>query len=157
WPTAIDAAGKALGELAGGEEIRHYQALWHYILASWAVIAARAGDRDRWLMIAEAHFADARAAAAGTRWLAGLTTTAGQLIAAPQRDAVDPVDAVAISGIAASRLRTMPGTKFAAIAQAVTAGLAQTSTPLYEKALAGLGQLAGAAVLGRSGDDAEPD
>jgi hypothetical protein len=27
WPTAIDEAGKALGRLAGGEEIRHYQAL----------------------------------------------------------------------------------------------------------------------------------
>jgi hypothetical protein len=34
WPAAIDEAGKALGKLAGGDEIRHYQALWHYILAS---------------------------------------------------------------------------------------------------------------------------
>jgi hypothetical protein len=157
WPTAIDEAGKALDKLAGGEEIRHYQALWHYILASWAVIAARAGDQDRWLMIAEAHFADARAAAAGSRWLAGLTTTASHLIAPPQRAAADPVDAVAINGIAASRLRTMPGTKFAAIVQAVTDGLDQTSAPPYEKALADLGQLAGATVLDRSGEDAEPD
>ncbi len=157
WPTAIDEAGKALGKLDGGEEIRHYQALWHYILASWSVIAARAGDRDRWTALAEAHFADARAAAAGTRWLAGLTTIAGQLIGPQQRDAADPVDAAAISGIAASRLRTMPGTKFAPIVQAVTDGLVQTGAPQYELALAGLGQLAGATVLGRSGDHAEPD
>jgi len=80
WPAAIDAAGKALGQLAG-DDVRHYQALWHYILASWAVIAARTGNRDRWQPVAEAHFADARAAAAGTRWLPGLTTSASQLIA----------------------------------------------------------------------------
>jgi hypothetical protein len=43
WARAIDAAGLALGKLAGGDEISHYQALWHYILGSWAVIAARAG------------------------------------------------------------------------------------------------------------------
>jgi hypothetical protein len=72
------------------------------------------------------HFADARAAAAGTRWLAGLTTSAGQLITSLQPDATDPVDAAAINGIAASRLHTMPGTKFAAVVQAVTGGLAQT-------------------------------
>src|SRR5262249_44851992 len=75
----------------------------------------------------------------------------------PAADATDPVDAAAINGIAASRLRTMPGTKFAAVVQAVTGGLAQTSAPRYEEALACLGQLAGAAVPGRSGDDAEPD
>jgi hypothetical protein len=157
WPTAIDEAGKAVDKLAGGDEIRHYQALWHYILASWAVIAARAGDRDRWTKLAEAHFADARAAAAGTRWLAGLTTTAAQLAAAAQSAAAGPADSAAISGIAASPLRTMPRTRFTALARAVTSGLAQTSAPVYEKALAGLGQLAGTAVPARSGDDAEPD
>ncbi len=78
-------------------------------------------------------------------------------MAAPERGAADPVNAVATSGIAGSRLRTMAGTKFAAIIQAVTGSLAQTSPPLYEKALAGLGELVGAAVLGRSGDDAKPD
>jgi hypothetical protein len=43
WPAAIDAAGKALTHLAG-DDVRHYQALRQY--APWAVIAARAGDRD---------------------------------------------------------------------------------------------------------------
>jgi hypothetical protein len=156
WPAAIDAAGKALGELAG-DDVRHYQALWHYILASWAVIAARAGDRNRWQPVAETHFADARAAAAGTRWLTGLTTSASQLIAPRPHDAMDPVDATAISSIATSQLRTAPGKKFTALAQSVTTGLAQASAPPYERALAGLGDLAGATVLQRSGADAEPD
>ena len=48
WPAAIDAAGKALTRLAG-DDVRHYRALWQYVLASWAVIAARAGERDQWL------------------------------------------------------------------------------------------------------------
>jgi hypothetical protein len=156
WPAAIDAAGKALAQL-GGDDVRHYQALWHYILASWAVIAARAGDRDRWQPVAETHFADARAAAAGTRWLAGLTTSAGQLIATRPHDAADPVDTAAVSGIAASPLRTAPAKKFTALAQSVTTMLAQASAAPYETALAGLGELAGATVLRRTGADAAPD
>jgi hypothetical protein len=70
------------------------------------------GDRrpgrgqDRWTTLAEAHPTNARATAAGTRWLTGLTATAGQLIIPPQPGAADPVDAVAISAMAASRLRT---------------------------------------------------
>jgi hypothetical protein len=47
WKHAIEQAGKAIGELAaGGEELRRYQALWHYLLASWAVIAARGSDGE---------------------------------------------------------------------------------------------------------------
>jgi len=160
WAKAIDAAGRALAGLAGGDEIRHYQALWHYILASWAIIAARAGDQSRLQLIADAHFGDARAAAAGTRWLSGLTTSAGQLLTKHPQDSADPadpVDAVAVSRIAASEFRIAPGKRFAGLAQSITGGLAQTSAPPYERALAGLGQLAGAAVLDRNGDDAEPD
>jgi Helicase C-terminal domain len=156
WPAAIDAAGKALGELAG-DDVRHYQALWHYILASWAVIAARAGDPNRWQTVAETHFTDARAAAAGTRWLTGLTTSTSLLITPRNRDTVDPIDAAAISGIAASPLRTAPAKKFAALTETVTTGLAQVSAAPYERALAGLGELAGAAVPQRTGADAEPD
>jgi hypothetical protein len=157
WPAAIDAAGKALGKLAGGNEIRHYQALWHYILASWAVIAARTGDRERWQQVAEAHFSDARTTASGTRWLAGLITSASQLATTQPHESHDPVDVLAISSIAASPLRTTSGTKFTALARAVTDGLAQTSARPYEQALANLGRLAGATPLDRTGQDAEPD
>jgi hypothetical protein len=37
---------EALTHLAG-DDVRHYRALWQYVLASWAVIAAWAGDRDQ--------------------------------------------------------------------------------------------------------------
>jgi hypothetical protein len=156
WPAAIDAAGKALTRLAG-DDVRHYRALWQYVLASWAVIAARAGDRDQWQEVAETHFAAARTAASGTRWLAGLTTSAGQLIAAEPLDAADPVDTAAISAIAGSPLRTASARKFTALPQSVTSGLAQASAAPYEAALAGLGELAGGTVLQRTGADAEPD
>jgi hypothetical protein len=156
WPAAIDAAGKALSHL-GGDDTRHYQALWHYILASWAVIAARAAGKDKWQVIAETHFADARAAAAGTRWLSGLTTTASQLIAGRPTGATNAVDAAAVSGIAASWLRTIPARRFTATIQSVTTGLAHAAASPYEQALAGLGELAGATVLSHTGTDAEPD
>jgi hypothetical protein len=157
WAKAIDEAGKALDKLAGGEETRPYQALWHYILASWAVIAARSGDRQRLEGIADAHFADARAAAAGTRWLSGLATSAGQLVASPPPEPADPLDAAAITQIASSPLRTKPGAKFSAFLTSVTEGLAQDKAQPYEEALAGLGELAGATLLARAGGDAEPD
>jgi len=54
-------------------------------------------------------------------------------------------------------LRTAPGKKFTAIAQSVAEGLAQASAAPYEAALADLGELTGAAVLERTGADAEPD
>jgi predicted secreted protein len=157
WAKAIDEAGKALGKLAGGAETRPYQALWHYILASWAVIAARSGDRQRLEGIADAHFADARAAAAGTRWLSGLATSASPLIASPPPEPADPLDAAAITRIASSPLRTKPPAKFSAFLTSVTDGLAQDKAPPYEEALAGLGELAGATLLARAGGDAEPD
>jgi hypothetical protein len=137
WAKAIDEADKALGELAGGEEIRPYRALWHYILASWAVIAARSGDQERLEGIADAHFSDARAAAAGTCWLSGLAISASQLIASPTPEPADPLDAAAITQIASSALRTKPSAKFSAFLTAVTEGLAQNKAEPCEKASQG--------------------
>jgi Helicase C-terminal domain len=159
WPAAIDAAGKALDQL-GGDHVRRYQALWHYILASWAVLAARTGDSARWQPVADRHFADARAAAAGTRWMAELATSAAALITArtpADTSALDPADAAAARQITASPLRTATSRKYGTATEAVTDGLAQVSARPYEAALASLGELAGATVLPRTGTDAEPD
>jgi hypothetical protein len=41
WERAVTCADKALEQLAGGKEIRRYQALWNYLAGSWA-IAGRA-------------------------------------------------------------------------------------------------------------------
>lgn len=58
-------------------------------------MAVRAGDPDRLQPLAETLFADARGAAAGTCWLAALTTTASQLTAPPQAAPADPADTAA--------------------------------------------------------------
>ena len=126
-------------------------------MASWAVIAARAGDQARWQGIAQAHFADARAAAGGTRWLFGLTTDAGQLLSEGQAMPASPIDEVAVSGIASSQLRTGRNRPLGELIESVRAGLAQASAGAFERAVAGLGELAGASVLRRTGNDAEPD
>jgi hypothetical protein len=158
WGHAIEQARKAIDELAaGGEELRRYQALWHYLLASWAVIAARRGDEDHWQSVAAAHFSDARAAAAGTRWLAGPTTDASQLLTRSAQASEDLVDTQAVDAIAGSALRTGPVRRLTDLTRSVRDGLAQPGAPQFERALAGLGQLAGAEVLPRSGQDAEPD
>lgn len=157
WPKAIDEAGKALAALAGGEEIRRYQALWHYVLASWAIIATKAGGKQGRRALADSHFADARAAATGTRWLAELTTSADQLLAMQPKETIDPVDAVAIRRIAASPLRTKSARAFESFVGPIATGLGQMEAKQFERGLAGLGQLAGAQVLDRGGEDAEPD
>jgi hypothetical protein len=156
WPRAVDEAGKAAAALAGGPEIRRYQALWHYILASWAVIATREDQQDR-RALADVHFADARAAATGTRWLAELTTSADKLLAAQPQDTANPVDTAVIAGIASSPLRTAPDKAFTNLVKSVRDGLAKADAKPFEHALAVLGQLAGATVPARTGADAEPD
>ncbi|MEV4804993.1 DEAD/DEAH box helicase [Nonomuraea sp. NPDC049421] len=162
WEHAIEQARAALDALSGGAEIRRYQALWHYLTASWAVIAARQHPtrRQSWLQVATRHFADARAAATGTRWLAELCTDAEQLLAQPGQPTDTPSDALdrlAIAQIAASPLRE-DTRQFAMLTRTVQDGLAQSEAPAYEQALNALWQLAGATkALKRTSAAAEPD
>jgi hypothetical protein len=46
WERAVTCADKALEQLAGGKEIRRYQALWNYLAGSWA-IAGRADTAEQ--------------------------------------------------------------------------------------------------------------
>ncbi|WP_431921304.1 hypothetical protein [Nonomuraea jabiensis] len=165
WEGAIEQARAALDALSGGAEIRRYQALWHYLAASWAVIAARQHPNRQhgWLQVAMRHFADARATAAGTRWLAELSTDAEHLLQvtrSPGERAVTPsnlLDEAVVAEIAASPLRAHT-TQFTSLVRSIRGGLAQREAPPYERALSGLRLLAGAAgALARSNAAAEPD
>ncbi|MEV4083149.1 DEAD/DEAH box helicase [Nonomuraea fuscirosea] len=165
WEEAIEQARAAVDALNGGAEIRRYQALWHYLTASWAVIAARQhpSRQDRWLPLARRHFADARAAAAGTRWLAELSTDAevllqaGRFSGAPATTPSDLLDEAVITAIAANPLRT-DTPRFTAVVRTIRDGLAQREASPYEQALDGLRLLAGAdGALARSNAAAEPD
>lgn len=165
WEHAVDKARAALDALTGGPEIRRYQALWYYLTASWAILAVRQHPirRQAWLEAAARHFADARAAATGTRWLAELSTDAEQLLAAgpaaqPGAATVnDQLDELAITQIAASPLRQNTR-QFTTLTRTIQAGLGQHEATPYEQALNELWRLAGASgALPRSGAPAEPD
>ncbi len=165
WEEAINQARAAVDALNGGVEIRRYQALWHYLTASWAVIAARQHPRrkDMWLQVALRHFADARATVAGTRWLAELSTDAEhllQVIHSPGERATTPsdlLDEAVVAEIAASPLHTNTP-QFTSLVRTVRDGLAQHEASPYERALSGLRLLAGAdGALARSNAPAEPD
>jgi len=95
WSRAVDQAKKVVEALPGTPEIRRYQALWQYMLASWAVIAFRSDGQSHWKDLADKHFADARTAAGGTQWLRDITTNAAQLLASTTSIAgpiEDPLD-----------------------------------------------------------------
>jgi hypothetical protein len=132
WEKAIEQACAAVDALSGGAEIRRYQALWHYLAASWAVIAARRhpSRQHAWLQVAARHFADARATAAGTRWLAELSTDAEHLLHVPHSPggrAVTPsdlLDEAVVAEIAASPLRSHT-TQFTSLVRTIRDGLAQ--------------------------------
>ncbi|MFF5265023.1 DEAD/DEAH box helicase [Actinomadura viridis] len=161
WERAVTCADKALEQLAGGKEIRRYQALWNYLAGSWAVAAARAGHGDHWIEVAQQRYTAARAAAAGTRWLADLLTDATQMVtpaAVPALSGADALDALVVEQIAASPLRTGPAKPFTNLIQEIRAGLGQTEAEPYERALDGLGRLAGSTSCRiHNGADAEPD
>ncbi|WP_189082569.1 DEAD/DEAH box helicase [Mangrovihabitans endophyticus] len=156
WPRAVEQAKKAVEALAGGQQIRRYQALWHYVLASWAVIAGRRDNREHWLTLAQTHFDAARAAAQGTKWLSELTTDAASLVNPAPPD-LSPVDLEVVLQIAVHPMRAGRTNQFTKQVQTIRTGLAQTKAAPYEAALVALGELAGAKVLKRTGGDAEPD
>ena len=159
WPRAVEQARKATDALAGGNEIRHYQALWHYLLASWAILAAERDGREHWIRLADQHFADARNTARGTQWLRELTTDATSLLAAHQQETeehVDPLHEWVIDHIANSPARTSNKT-FREQEKIVRDGLWQTEHKPFEAALDALGRLLGAETLPPSGQEGRPD
>jgi hypothetical protein len=159
WPRAVEQAKKVIEALPGTTEIRRYQALWHYLLASWAVAASRSDGQPHWKDLADKHFGDARAAARGTQWLREITTDANRLLTASSvvAEAVeDPLDTWVIDAVTANPARTS-AKSYAALEKIVREGLAQIDHKPFEAALDALGQLMGADVLPRSGEEAQPD
>ncbi|WP_369188723.1 hypothetical protein [Streptomyces sp. R08] len=159
WPRAVDQAKKVIEALPGTTEIRRYQALWHYLLGSWAVAASRSDGQPHWKDLADRHFGDARAAARGTQWLRDITTDANRLLAplAPTVEAAeDPLDTWVIEAVTANPARTS-AKQYVAQEKTVREGLVQVNHKPFEAALDALGRLMGADVLPRSGEEAQPD
>ncbi|MEU7117946.1 DEAD/DEAH box helicase [Streptomyces zaomyceticus] len=158
WDRAVEQAKKVIDNLPGSVEIRRYQALWHYLLASWAVMAGRRDGQSHWEALANRHYSDARAAARGTQWLSELTTDAGRLLAPSALDVPreDPLHAWVIDAIANSPARTS-AKKYAAFESVLSEGLAQTAHKPFEAALNALGQLMGAETLPPAREQGRPD
>jgi tetratricopeptide (TPR) repeat protein len=158
WPRAVDQARKVIEALPGTTEIRRYQALWHYLLGSWAVAASRSDGQPHWRDLADRHFGDARAAARGTQWLRDITTDATRLLAAsaPTVETEDPLDAWVIDAVTVNPARTS-AKQYVTYEKTLRDGLAQTEHKPFEAALDVLGRLMGADVLPRSGEEAQPD
>jgi hypothetical protein len=89
---AVRFAERAIAALAGGSELRPYQALWNYLAAHWARLA---GETDpSYLAQAEKLMQAAHAAAARTTWMPNR-----QLVGAGgAEDELSKLDQIAIKG-----------------------------------------------------------
>lgn len=138
WPGAVAAAERAIDALAGGAELRPYQALWNYLAGQWSLEASF--QDDSYGALAERLTAAAHGAAARTTWMPRRTTLrTAQPAATPA-----PADDLAARRVIAYA-RQLGGNKGVdAALVSVAAGAASTAPTTYEHALTLLGRLLGA-------------
>ena len=74
WERAVQLSERAIAALAGGAELRPYQAFWNYVAAQWAEEAALTTD-PTFKKQAEALTKAANAAAARTTWMPNKQTS----------------------------------------------------------------------------------
>jgi len=140
WAAAVHSAERAIGDLAGGAELRPYQALWNYVAGYWARLAA---DSDpSFAGLSERLTQAAQSAAARTTWIPRRRSgTTG----APAAREVAQIDAAAASQIVAFARQTGSARHLDRLFQEVSDGLAGRAANRYEQALVSLGKLLGAA------------
>lgn len=140
WPRAVRMAEQALAALAGGAELRPYQAFWNYVAAQWAHEASSGDPTYEQQSVALAKAA--AAAAARTTWMPNRHV--GRSDAATQEHEIPALDVYAAESIVAlaSELGT-PRKVTRAITDMVDA-LKQTGASEYERGLVELGRLLGA-------------
>jgi hypothetical protein len=137
WEAAARGAVEVFEHLTASD-LRPYRSLWAYLASAWSELSAQggtpgAGDRAASLL-RKAH-----EAAYGTTWLREVQPLP---LAGP---AGDPSDDGAVDGVVAALTGLLASaTVFDKKAAKLLAGLAQTSAPPYEQALAALGTLLGA-------------
>lgn len=151
---ALEAAERVIGGLKA-PELRGYRALWHYLAGS----AAQAGADDGTPALgakARAHFAEAKKAAPGVRWLVGLARFQLDGAAEVEGDAEDAVLTGQIERTEAvlEKLGALHDRRFAAREREILEGLADPVR--FEQAQRALGELLGFAA-GKIERDASPD
>lgn len=137
---AVTHAGRAIQALSGGTELRPYQALWNYLAAHWARMAA--ATDPAYAAQAEMFTRAAHAAAARTTWMPNRQLADGTA-ATPETDA-SRLDTLAADGVIAYA-RSVG--KARALIREVTEmkdSLSQREARRYEQGLVTLGKLLGA-------------
>ena len=137
---AVRQAERAIQALAGGAELRPYQALWNYLAAHWARLAA-ANDAS-YAAQADNLMRAANAAAARTTWMPNRQLADGT--AATAEAEASRLDKLAVDGLIAYAKSV---DKARALTRAVTEmkeNLSQREANKYEQGLVALGKLLGA-------------
>lgn len=137
---AVRQAERAIQALSGGSELRPYQALWNYLAAHWARLAA--GTDASFAAQADSLTRAANAAASRTTWMPNRKLIDGS-IATPQSD-TSPLDELASDGIITY---AKSFNKPRALTRAITdmkENLSQREATRYEQGLVSLGKLLGA-------------
>ncbi|WP_341925258.1 DEAD/DEAH box helicase family protein [Nocardioides psychrotolerans] len=137
---AVRQAERAIQALAGGAELRPYQALWNYLAAHWARLAATADPT--YAVQADALMRAANAAASRTTWMPNRQLADGT--AATAEAEASRLDKLAVDGVIAHAKSVG---KPRALTRAVTEmkdNLSQREAGRYEQGLVTLGRLLGA-------------
>jgi len=138
FDTAVRSAERAISALAGGAELRPYQALWNYLASHWARLA---GATDpAYLAQADKLEQAAHAAAARTTWipnrqLAGSNSAGGDLTR---------LDELAVAGVIAQARAFGKPRPLGRTVTEVLENLSQRRAARYEQGLVTLGKLLGA-------------
>lgn len=138
---AVRQAERAIQALAGGSELRPYQALWNYLAAHWARLAATSDPS--YAAQAETLMRAANAAASRTTWMPNRQLADGTTATAAAE--ASRLDKLAVDGVIAyARSFGKPRQLTRAINE-MRENLSQREAKKYEQGLVLLGSLLGAA------------
>lgn len=137
---AVGQAERAIQAMSGGAELRPYQALWNYLAAHWARLAA---DTDMSFSgQADALMRAAHAAASRTTWMPNRQLADGAT--ATSDSDVSRLDNIAVDGVIAyAKTFDRPRALTREVTQ-MRANLSQREAKAYEQGLVSLGNLLGA-------------
>jgi hypothetical protein len=153
YEEAVESAGQVLAGLTD-PELKGYRALWHYLAGS----AAWHGEHDGVAALAarkRSHFAQARDASSGIKWLANLARYQPEA-PPPETDKraldsqIERLEALLL------KLGTLHEAKYAKHEKAILDGLASNDARLFESAQRDLGEMLGFRA-GKHESDASPD
>lgn len=152
WPRAVTQVEKAIDALAGGTELRPYQALWNHLGGSWASFASEA-DRT-YEPVASAMLNAAASAARRTGWaVAGSDTNPTGPESAAPHERVDDLAARHIMHLLRAQGNRRRVTEFRT---RIVEHLASSAATQFEAGLVELGQALGA-TSSKPGGEARAD